>query len=292
MDYKDWYILKVIGEEKNLTGAAKRLFLSQPALSFRLKNMEKEFDTPLMIRHPGGVFFTPQGEYLLRCAEEALANMEEVKKNIQVIENSAQGKIRLGISSVVAKFKLAPLLKRFQKQFPHIQVELATGSSTLELPKLLKENQIDIAILRGNPDWLSSHKFLLEEEPWCWVSANGENWKEIQETSWIQYQASSITGSLALQTKWWKEQYGEQLPPIIKVDSVEACLEMISYSFGWSIMPKAHLSQRRGLFNKPICWQGGEPLLWNTTMLCREGYEEGSAAPLFVRYVLQEYKKR
>lgn len=291
MDYKDWYILKIINEEKNLTNAAKRLFISQPALSFRLKNLEKEFEVPILVRHASGVYFTPQGEYLLHYADEALEKLEEAKKKVRFLEVGAQGKIRIGISSVVAKFKLAPLLKRFRKQYPSVDVELMTGSSTLQLPELLKKGELDVAILRGDPEW-SWGKYLLEQEPWCYVAANEKQFENIQDYPWIQYQASAITGSLQIQYQWWREWYGESLPRIIKVDSVEACIEMIAHGFGWSLMPKAHLGGRRSLFIRGVNWKNGEALLWNTTMLCSEKSEESPAVRLFVHYVVKEYEKK
>ena len=144
MNYKDWEILKVIQEEKNLTGAAKKLFLSQPALSFRLKKMEREFEVPILVRHASGVFFTPQGEKLLLHGLLALRGLEEIKEEMKKIEEGISGVVRLGISSVVARYKMASLLQRFQKQFPLIQIELTTGSSTLQLPKLVEKEEVDI----------------------------------------------------------------------------------------------------------------------------------------------------
>ena len=110
MNYKDWEILKVIHEEKNLTGAAKKLFLSQPALSFRLKKMEREFSVPILVRHATGVFFTPQGEQLFLHGVAALEALERSKEEIGKIDQKVVGTVRLGISSVVARFKMASLL--------------------------------------------------------------------------------------------------------------------------------------------------------------------------------------
>ncbi|MBP8278617.1 MAG: LysR family transcriptional regulator, partial [Propionivibrio sp.] len=72
MGDKDWRILKTIAEERNLTKAAARLYISQPALTYRLKNMEEEFGAQVVSRVPTGVELTPQGEYLLAYAAEML----------------------------------------------------------------------------------------------------------------------------------------------------------------------------------------------------------------------------
>ena len=291
MDYKDLLILQMLQEEKNLTRVAKKLFVSQPALTFRLKNLEKELHMTILIRHSNGVSFTPQGEYLLEYAKETLHQLEEVKQHVRQMESVVHGSIRLGISSVVAKFKMASLLKQFQNQFPHIRVELLTGSSTLQLPLLLVEDQLDVVILRGDPQW-DEGKHTLSEEPWCVVAAQGPHLEQLPQMPWIQYKASTITGSLNLQYAWWKEQYSEAPARIIKVDSIEACLEMISHGLGWSMMPKAHLVNHRSLSFKPVFWKSGEGLTWKTTMLYEYQKQKDPAIELFIKYVLQEYSAR
>lgn len=291
MNYKDWEILKVIQEEKNLTGAAKKLFLSQPALSFRLKKMEREFNVPILVRHATGVFFTPQGEQLLLHGVAALEGLERIKEEIGKIDQEVVGTVRLGISSVVARFKMASLLQRFQEQFPLIQIELTTGSSTLQLPNLVDKEEIDIAILRGNPDW-SEVKHTIDQENWCWVGKEEPQWSKLATLPWIQYEASSITKSLEMQYKWWNERFDEVSPKIIRVDSIEACLEMISHGFGWSLVPKTHLGKRRSLIHKPVFWQSGEPLLWDTTMICKEKKPLQPTLQNFIHYVLNEYSRK
>lgn len=61
MDSRDWKILKVISEERSLTKAAERLFISQPSLTYRLNKMEKEFGVKILNRFSSGVSFTIQG---------------------------------------------------------------------------------------------------------------------------------------------------------------------------------------------------------------------------------------
>ena len=61
MDNKDILLLKTLYEEKNITHTAKRLFLSQPALTDRLKRLEAEFGCTLFLRQPRGIQFTSEG---------------------------------------------------------------------------------------------------------------------------------------------------------------------------------------------------------------------------------------
>ncbi len=66
MEYRDWYILQTLYQEQNITKTAETLYLSQPALTKRLRQIEKEFGVQIVQRGSRGVHFTPQGEYLAK----------------------------------------------------------------------------------------------------------------------------------------------------------------------------------------------------------------------------------
>ena len=64
MDTKDWQALKVLRETGNITKASELLFISQPALSKRIRNLEEEFGVKLLLRSARGVEFTSEGEHV------------------------------------------------------------------------------------------------------------------------------------------------------------------------------------------------------------------------------------
>jgi len=99
MDDRDWLILQVLYREKNITKAAKELFISQPALTHRLQQMEKEFHVQIVNRGRRGVQFTPQGEYLVKCAEEMLLTLQKIKENVLNMDDQLTGTLRLGVSN-------------------------------------------------------------------------------------------------------------------------------------------------------------------------------------------------
>jgi DNA-binding transcriptional LysR family regulator len=113
VDDKDWRILKAIAEEKNLTKAAARLYITQPALTYRLKNIEEEFGAQIVLRIPSGVEFTPQGACLLAYADEMLQKFGSVKERIKNMVDKVQGSLRMGASSVLAHYTLPKNLKGF-----------------------------------------------------------------------------------------------------------------------------------------------------------------------------------
>ena len=99
MDQKDWKILKLLHEEKNITKTSERLFVSQPSLSYRLKNIEKEMGTRIIFKTKTGVEFTSEGEFLVQYAIKMLHELQVVKDNINNMSEEISGTLKIGVSS-------------------------------------------------------------------------------------------------------------------------------------------------------------------------------------------------
>src|SRR5690625_7079457 len=79
MDIQDWLILQKLSQYKNITKTAEKLFMSQPALTARIKKIENYFQVPLIIRHRRGIQFTSEGEYLVNWSFKILKQNEDRK---------------------------------------------------------------------------------------------------------------------------------------------------------------------------------------------------------------------
>jgi DNA-binding transcriptional LysR family regulator len=288
VDDKDWAMLKIIDEERNLTKSAERLFISQPALTYRLHSLEQEFGIRILNRYRNGVSFTPQGEYILQFSKEILEKLKRTKEYVQSMDTRIEGPLRLGVSSVFAKFKMAPILKEYKRRFPGVQLILKTGSSTSQLPEMLQQHDIDIAILRGDFSW-AENKHIILEEPFCIIASQPLELDQLPALPWIQYETAAISKTDHEYYGWWQEHFNAPLPPVTKVDSIEACIQLVSHGIGWTIMPKIHLGNHRSLFSRPVVWRNGRPMLRKTVMAYRTETLNWPAAKVFVDYVLHEY---
>ena len=79
MNEKDFELLCILDETKNITKAANRLYITQSALSKRIINIEKELNAEILIRSHGGVHFTAAGEQVLSHAKRAAKEMENMR---------------------------------------------------------------------------------------------------------------------------------------------------------------------------------------------------------------------
>lgn len=115
MDTKDCTILKTLAEENNITYAARRLFMTQPALSERIKKLEKEFNCPIINRQARGVEFTYQGQRLVRYAEDLLNSYTSVRQELLAMGSEPRGTLNLGCSNVFAKYHIPHILSTFKE---------------------------------------------------------------------------------------------------------------------------------------------------------------------------------
>ena len=91
MNNTDWKILIYLKEERSINKVAKRLFMTQPSLTYRLGQMEKEIGVPLFIRTNKGVHFTDAGDRLYSFAEKELQQYQDMKNYVIHDPNDVSG---------------------------------------------------------------------------------------------------------------------------------------------------------------------------------------------------------
>ncbi|WP_449539347.1 LysR family transcriptional regulator [Ferdinandcohnia sp. Marseille-Q9671] len=281
MRSQDWEILKVLFENKNITKTAQNLYISQPALTNRIKQIEKEFGTKIINRGHRGVHFTPQGEYLAKSAEEMIIKLQEIKDNISNMDNEVVGTIKFGVSSFFTKYKLPRLLRLFKNQYPNVEFQVTTGWSRDMFHALYKKD-IHIAIVRGDYHWPEKKQLLFEEEL-CIASKSIVNLEDLPNLPRIDYKTDNLLKSLV--EGWWSENYSK--PPLItmEVDQVDTCKEMVANGLGYAIMPSMILDGVEEINKIFLTDQEGKPILRKTWMLYHDEGLELNVIRAFISFI-------
>ncbi|NVK41360.1 MAG: LysR family transcriptional regulator [Oceanospirillaceae bacterium] len=136
-----------VAEAGSLSGAAEKLFISQPPLSTQIKQLEHEIGTPLFIRQSRGILLTAAGTRFLKEAKEILEHSERAKALARQADNPRGGLIRIGFVPSASHTVLPRFMKQLRRQRPEIEVivrELVTAEQLLALD----ENRIDVGIAR------------------------------------------------------------------------------------------------------------------------------------------------
>ncbi|MGG0453875.1 LysR family transcriptional regulator [Priestia megaterium] len=281
MDYRDWEIIKILYQQKNITKASQILFISQPALTNRLKQIEQELGVKLFDRGRRGVQFTPEGEYLATCAEEALRHYKKVKENLINMNNDYTGTLRLGVSNFFTKYKLPYILKLFQEQYPRVEFKIITGWSS-DVFKAVYNQDVHIGFIRGDYNW-KEQKHLLFEETMCIASKEKIDINALPNLPRIDYKTDYLLKSLV--DNWWRENY-LQAPLInIEVDQVDTCKQMVVNGLGYGILPSLILKGIEGIHTIDLTDSHGQPLLRRTWMYYHQQSLELNLVKAFVRFI-------
>ena len=131
---------------KSFTKAAQVLNLTQPAVTFQIKNLEDELKTRLFDRDANKITLTHTGKILLNHAEKILLEYEKAKEEISKISGKLCGDIRIGIASVLGKYFLPKLIGYFKQEYRDIEIIMLVGNSG-KLIQDLRQHTVDLIIV-------------------------------------------------------------------------------------------------------------------------------------------------
>ena len=267
MDEKDYELHLDLNETKNITKTASRLFLTQPAITKRIQKMEEELKCPLFLRSKKGVILTPSGESIIPYAKEILLNTSRLKEQALASQNKICGTLRLGSSLNYSHYRLPAILKEYTDKYPDVDVQITTGQSK-QLFQLLNQDEISIAILRGQFPW-DEACHLISTEPMCFVCSMENKGRPLNEYSYIgRHTDSNLTARIQ---RWLTEHDLRQIRPSLWIDNIDTCKEMARYGLGWCILPRICLGDFDG-YIEDLYMDDGSPFIRSTYVLYRDDY--------------------
>lgn len=157
-DLELYKIFYTVAYYKNISRAAAALFISQPAVSKSIKNLEQVMNVKLFSRNSKGVTLTTEGKIFYEYIEKALHIISDGENVLTQLKNKEQGMITIGVSTTLCKHFLLPHLKPFMIQYPNIQIKII-NKTTFDTLKHIDQGIIDLGIV-SHPFNLNSYSFL------------------------------------------------------------------------------------------------------------------------------------
>nr|QVY57919.1 lysR transcriptional regulator [Betaphycus gelatinus] len=147
-------ILKAIIKEGSFKRAADSLYVSQPAISLQIQNLEKQLNIPLFERSNKKAKLTEAGNLLLRYGSRILALCEETCRALEDVQNLQGGTLVIGASQTTGTYLMPRLIGLFRQRYPQVNVQLQVHSTRL-ISWSVANGQIDLAVIGGEvPDEL------------------------------------------------------------------------------------------------------------------------------------------
>ncbi len=147
-DLADLRLIVRIAEANSLTRGAEASFLSLPAASTRIKNLEESVGAKLLYRTSQGVTLTPPGQAFVRHARIVLAQLENLAGDMQEYARGIKGHLRIAGSTTALSEFLPPVLRAFLRAHPDVNIHLRERLS-VDTVRAVTEGQTDIGIVSG-----------------------------------------------------------------------------------------------------------------------------------------------
>ncbi len=139
-------VFHAVARQGSFTRAAEALFMTQPAVTFQIKQLEEQFNTRLFDRGHGRVTLTPAGELVMAYAEKILGLGEEMEARVAEMTDDLSGVLHLGTSTTIAGYWLPALVAGFKKLYPRVVPRVAVGNSQL-IETRVADRTLDVGLI-------------------------------------------------------------------------------------------------------------------------------------------------
>ncbi len=153
-----YHVFNSVAELGNISRAAKQLYISQPAVSKAIQNLEDNLKTTLFIRNSRGVKLTEEGKLLFDHTRKAFETLHRGEESLKRVHELGIGHLRIGASTTLCKYMLLPYLNGFVQENPHIKITIANQSSSHTL-KQLENATLEIGLV-AKPSHIDSFQFI------------------------------------------------------------------------------------------------------------------------------------
>jgi DNA-binding transcriptional LysR family regulator len=156
-------VFLAVAESGSISAGASRLFISQPAVTREIRDLEASIGLALFDRRPRGVSLTEGGQRLLQYAQRIFALEAAAERDLRGFASLDDGELRLGASATLGSYLLPELIERFHQLHPAVAVDLAV-SNTREVAAQLEDGRISLGFVEGAFDSEAFASHLLDRD--------------------------------------------------------------------------------------------------------------------------------
>ncbi|MBB5393937.1 MULTISPECIES: LysR family transcriptional regulator [unclassified Herbaspirillum] len=229
-----------VAREGNLTRAAEKLHVSQPAVSLQIKSLQEQLGLALFTRTAAGMVLTVEGNKLLPLAERVLADLQELRRHAGALQTSADrlsGSLAIGTILDPEFIRLGAFLKLLVERHPQLSTKLSHHISGSVLNEI-RHGRLDVGFFLGDPG-KGFHAMTLTPftynviAPAGWKSrVSGKGWKELSRLPWIWTPPESAHHRLLSKVF---AQHKVQPDTVALVDQESSMLDLVKSGVGLSL---------------------------------------------------------
>lgn len=229
-----------VAERRSVSAAAAVLYVTQPALTTRIKKLERELGIELFVRTPRGMRLTAEGRAFRPHAQRALQSLAEGRELLRERREGRVGELLVGAAPAISTYVLPLVLGRFQESFPNVHLIVRTGHSEEVLEMVLRE-QVQIGLVRDLPHPAVVSIPLYEDEI-VLVVHPGHRFAEqasiaVEELGSERLILFDRTSSYFVLTSAFFREAGVVPRGVMELDNVDATKKMVEHGLGIAFLP-------------------------------------------------------
>ncbi len=282
----DWRILIILYEKRSITKTAETLYMTQSALTKRLRGMEQEWNVEIVKRNSKGVIFTDQGKYLVGRARVITDIIQETREHFSSLD---QGKelLRIGVPNSYARLHFPKLLKAYMGEHNQLLFQTVPNSSDVIIKQLV-EGSLDIGIICGDYPFVGEKIQMFEEALYA-LTPHGVKLDEIEHLPLIESYLNPMVKSTVDQ--WWKRYFGSMPHEAHKVPYAEIAIEMVENGLGASFLFGTDWKWNRDKIQMiPILDDDGRPITRSVWMMITDRCFKSPSITDFVTFAEKFYQ--
>ncbi|MEP0940703.1 MAG: LysR substrate-binding domain-containing protein [Rhizobiaceae bacterium] len=235
---------EALARHRHFGRAAEACFISQPALSLQIKELENMFGAPLVERGARQVQLTSVGEAFLNKARQILLGVEELEDLVRASRGPLAGRLRLGVIPTVAPYLLPEIIAALSQEFPELELELRE-SVTRSLIEDLQEARLDMAIVALPISEPALQEFALFDEEFVLVRQRDEDDKPVPSPKMLKtmrlllLEEGHCFRDQALSFCQFDEAQPRQL---MEGSSLSTLVQMVGAGMGLTLIPEMALA--------------------------------------------------
>lgn len=235
-----------VARHRNVTRAAAALGVSQPALTARLRGLERELGLALVARAAHGVRLTDAARAFLPYAERMLASVAEGRAAMGELRRGTGGVLQIGAAPAVGTYVLPPALKRFRASHPDVRLVVRTGHSE-EVLELVLGGDVQLGIMRElrHPDVESillyeDHLVLVAEPGHRLASRPEARMEDLREDELVLFDRASSYHDLTFALF---REAGVTPRSVMQLDNIDAAKKMVEQGLGVALLPRTAIAE-------------------------------------------------
>lgn len=253
--------LLTLTEVGNYTQTAKRLALTQPAVSYQIKSLEEQYGIEIFYRGNRQLKPTPEGEILISYARR-LANLEKNARGaIEDLQKNVQ-RFRVGITTTLGEYLVPEIFVNYCKRNPHVQISIIT-EAIKEIYNMLSNYELDWAIVEGHITEMGYVSLLLDTDYLCLVVSpqshlarrSSVSVQELRQEKFVLRTPEAGTRSLFEQFLTSMSETIENFNVVIETNNIKTIKELVAANLGVTIISHSAVEQdlaRGKLISVPV----------------------------------------